>query len=46
MVKNRFTSLIKKSSKANRFLSEKDLIKWLIKQKTSEKSEEEKSLIE
>jgi hypothetical protein len=46
MVKNRFTSLVKKVSKTNRFLSEKDLIELLIKQKKVEKTKEEKSLIE
>ena len=46
MVKNRFTSLLKKVSKTNKFLSEKDLIELLIKKKKVEKAVEEKSLIE
>lgn len=46
MVKNRFTSLLKKVSKTNKFLSEKDLIELILKQKKAEKAEEEKSLIE
>ena len=46
MVKNRFTSLLKKASKANKNVSEKELIDLLLKQKKAEKVQEAKQTME